>query len=143
MEREVHTISSTATLTDVMHEMLHRRTNTLVVVDGKKTVVGIVSILDVISEIVPDYLEKDQHLGPFEAGELFEQRVQELSHEPIASFMTSTVHTIEEHHTLIEAASRLAEHRIHQLPVVDVHGKLVGFIGRSDVKDAIAHILHL
>lgn len=143
MDRNVHTISSDETLKTAMRIMRDTNTNCLVVINKENKVSGIVSLLDVIRQIVPDYLEEHQQVGAFEAGSLFMERVTEFSQQPILEFMTKKVHVIEENHTLIQAAALLSEHRIHQLPVVDAQGTLVGFIGRSDIKRAIGSVLEL
>lgn len=143
MDRNVHTIKSDADLKTAMRLMRDTETNCLVVIDQDQKVTGIVSLLDVIRKIVPNYLEEHQQVGAFEAGSLFMERVSEFSGLPVADFMTKKVHVIEENHTLIQAAALLSEHRIHQLPVVDAAGTLVGFIGRSDIKRAIGSVLEL
>ena len=94
-----------------------------------------------ISRIVPDYLEEDQHLAAFEAGDLFAKRVHALAEESVASFMTTKVHTVKPDSTLMEAAAVLSEFRIRQLPVVGEDGILVGYLNRTDIKKAIGEVL--
>src|SRR3989338_2914005 len=81
MHRHPKTLPPGATLKDSIALMIEEQTNGLVVVDASGRVAGILSSWDVISRIVPDYLEEDQHLAAFEAGDLFATRVQALAGE--------------------------------------------------------------
>lgn len=143
MHKPVFSISKAATLKDAVDAMLQKRTNGLVVVDEKNRLVGILSSWDIISYIVPDYLEKDEHLAPFEGESVFKDRTLELADTPITQFMTRHVHTTKASHSLTEAASLLAQFRIRQLPVVDDDNTLIGYINRTDLKRAIGDILGL
>jgi len=136
------TISPDATLGQVVETMTATNTYTLVVTGPSRKVVGIVSITDLIKEIVPDYLEDDLHVAPFATEALFAERVAAVADHSIDHFMTKRVHTIKPSHTIMEAAALLTEHRIRQLPVVDDNGQLVGYIGRTKIRQAIADVLH-
>lgn len=140
MQTDVVSISHTATLRESIKLMVEKNINSLVVVDQASKVVGMLSSIDVISFVVPDYLEEDKHLAAFESRDVFAERVQEIGNEPITKSMSAQVKTIKASHTLIEAATLLSEHRINQLPVVDEAGKLVGYIGRSSIKKAIGDV---
>ena len=134
------TISETATLRDAVALMLNEKTNGAVVTNGKK-IVGILSSWDIITQVVPDYLESDEHLAAFEAESIFAKRVKDTSEIQVKEFMTKTVHTVKEAHTLVEAATLLAEHGIRQLPVVNEQNEMVGYINRTDIKRAIGDVL--
>lgn len=135
------TIKPEATLRQAVGIMVRSNTYALIVVDEGQRVIGIVSITDIIKEIVPDYLESDEHIAAFETAALFADRVRRTADHPISHFMTTRVHTIQPSHTIMEVATRLSEYRIRQLPVVDDHGVLVGYIGRTKVRQAIVDAL--
>lgn len=141
MHTPVYSIPTTATMKEAVEAMIEHRTNGLLVVDSKGHLAGILSGWDVISFIVPEYIEKDLHLASFEDQDLFETRIHELKNANVTEFMTSNVHTTQPSHSLMEAASLLSEFRIRQLPVVDDHGNLCGYINRTDIKRAIGDIL--
>lgn len=140
MQTDVVSVPRTATIREAIAIMLKTNTNSLVVVDERGRVVGMLSSIDVIAYVVPDYLEQDKHLAAFESRDVFAQRVQEVGQRPVTESMSHSVHTIQPTHTLIEAVTLLAEHRINQLPVVDEHGKLIGYIGRTNIKKAIGDV---
>ncbi len=141
MRHEVVTLSAEATIEEAVGQMIRHKTNGLVAVDAEKKVVGILSSLDIISHIVPDYLEQDKHLASFEAENVFSERVKEVAHDPILKCMSEHVHTVKSTHSLIEAATLMSEHHIRQLPVVDDAGVLVGYVNRTDIKLAIGEVL--
>ena len=141
MQNVVTTVDVNATFREALQKMVDGRTNGLVVVDGENYVKGILSSMDLIQYLVPDYLEEDKHLAAFEAAEEFSNRIEEIADEPITKFMTDKVHTIKANRTLMEAATMLSEFAIRQIPVVDDDDKLVGYINRTDVKKAIARVL--
>ena len=143
MHTKVITASSDITLKEAVEIMLKSETNGLVVVDKEQRVVGILSSWDIIQYIVPDYLEEDRHLASFEAGDIFFSRIQDTKDHPIEKFMTHHVHVVHPDSSLIEAAALLSEHRIRQLPVVDEHGVLVGYLSRTNIKKAIGDGLGL
>lgn len=141
MRTTVVTVHADATVRDAVRLMIERDTNGLVVVDDAGKVEGILSSWDIIEHIVPDYLEDDKHLATFESGAVFEERVQEVSNDPLADFMSKHVHTVRPDHSLMAAATLLSEFKIRQLPVVDEAGVVVGYLNRTDVKRAIGDIL--
>lgn len=141
MRKPLATVSKNATLKEAVKKMIAANTNGLVVVNGDQKVIGILSSWDVIQHIVPDYLEEDKHLAPFESADLFERRIREVADDPITKFMTLKVVKVKKDDCLMEAAILLSEFRIRQLPVVDGEGRLVGYINRTDIKNAIGQIL--
>jgi len=141
MQNVVTSVNVKATFREALQKMVDGRTNGLVVVDNENYVKGILSSMDLIQYVVPDYLEDDKHLAAFEVAEEFSKRIKEVAEEPITKFMTDKVHTIKEGHTLMEAATMLSEFKIRQIPVVNDEEKLVGYINRTDIKKAIAHVL--
>lgn len=142
MQTDVMTISPNATFTQAVATMVTGHTNGLVVAE-KGIVHGILSSMDLIRHLVPDYLEEDKHLAAFESGDQFVTRISEIKNDSVKKFMTRDVHTIKSSHTLMEAAILLSEFNIRQIPVVDDAHKLVGYINRTDIKKAIADILEL
>lgn len=143
MQKELRTVTPQTSLQQTVQAMMDYKTNGLVVVDGQKHVVGIVSSWDIIQYIVPDYLEQDQHLAAFEAGDVFTDRVAEVQDDPVEKFMTKQVRTVTADDLLIEVVTMLSQFHIRQLPVVDNNGCICGYINRTDVKRAIADILKI
>lgn len=143
MQSNVTRVSPETTVKEVTEIMLKRKTNGVVVIDSMDTVVGILSSWDIIKHIVPDYLEQDKHLAPFEAAHVFADRIKEVANDPVSKFMTKDVHTAKKDDSLMKAITLLSEFHIRQLPIVDNDNKLIGYINRTDVKRAAGDVLRL
>ena len=141
MHTEATPLHEGATMQEAVQQMIRCKRNGLIIINDEKKVVGILSIWDIIEHIVPDYLEEDKHLASFEAADVFGQRIKETANDPIASFMTTKVHTVQADDSLMQVATMLSEFRLRQLPIVDNDGVLVGSISRTDVKIAIGRVL--
>ena len=141
MRREIHTIGPGATLKEAVALMVDRKTNSLIVVDNKMRLVGMVSSWDVIAKFVPKYLKEDHNLASFETGDVFCQRLEVLNAVLVEDAMVTTVTPIREDDVLISAAALLAQHRLRQVPVINQHGDLSGYVNRTDIKLAMADAL--
>lgn len=136
------TIGPTETLRSAIGLMSQTKTYCLIVTDPDRRVIGIVSLTDIIGTIVPDYLEGDEHVAPFASESLFPERVKAVADRPVESFMTKKVFTIEPDDTIMQAAAMLSETKVRQLPVVDRDARLVGYIGRTRIREAIDDVLN-
>ena len=143
MHRDAHTIGPGATLKEAVALMVERKTNSLIVVDNRMRIVGMVSSWDVIAKFVPKYLKEDHNLASFEMGDVFCQRLEVLNGVLVEDVMETHVVTIKEGDALISAAALLAQHRLRQVPVVSQEGELSGYVNRTDIKLAMADALGL
>jgi CBS domain-containing protein len=143
MTAPVITIKESQTVAETIKLMVQRDTDGLVVVNDKDDlmVVGIISMHDILKYLVPDYLEEEKNLAPFEPSEFFNQRAKKIADDKISKLMTSKkIYTVGPEDSLIKAATLLTEYKIHRLPVLD-NGKLVGYLSHSDVRRAIDEII--
>jgi len=140
MRDDVITVGRKTTLKEAVELMLIKKTNALVVAEESK-LVGILTSWRIIEKIVPDYLEDDKHLASFEAQDLFQRRILELSGMPVEEFMSADVVTVKPDASLIQASTLISEHHIRQLPVMDDNNKLVGYINHTDIKRAVGQVL--
>lgn len=143
MRREVTTVDENATFTEALEIMARNKRNGLVVLNKDHKVVGMLSSLGLIRQVVPDYLEEDKHLAAFESEDVFEKRVREVAKDPIKDFMNKEFYPVKVHHSLMEAATLMSEHNTRHLPVVDDNDKLIGYLTRTDIKKAMAEILQI
>lgn len=142
MQKDCAIAHKDETVQHIVNKMITEKTNGLVVVDDQNCVVGILSSWDIIKHIVPDYLEGDVHLANFEAPEVFKERIIAIKDDPISKFMTKDVQTCSPQTSLIEAAAFLTIFHIRQLPIVDEHNHLIGYINRTDLKLAAGDVLN-
>ena len=135
MKREVVSITPDATLREVAVLILEKRVGTLPVVDDKGTVVGTVSITDIVELFLPDFVAVMDEIdfvhdyGDLEnTSEEDRQRarmlhVSDVMEEPVA---------LEDDAGLVHALSVMEKHNLRDL-IVTRDGKLVGIASQVDI----------
>ena len=135
MKREVVLITPDATLREVAALILEKRVGTLPVVDDKGTVVGTVSITDIVELFLPDFVAVMDEIdfvhdyGDLEnTSEEDRQRarmlhVSDVMEEPVA---------LEDDAGLVHALSVMEKHNLRDL-IVTRDGKLVGIASQVDI----------
>ncbi|HIQ24053.1 MAG TPA: CBS domain-containing protein [Pyrodictium delaneyi] len=101
------------TVVDAARKMAENDVGSVVVVDDKGTIIGIVTEGDIVRRVVARGLDPSKTL--------------------VGDIMTRNPVTIYEDATLAAAAEYMREKGIGHLPVVNEHGRLVGIISRSDI----------
>jgi CBS domain-containing protein len=135
MTRRVTCLSSSDTLHRALEIMAEEKLAALPVVSHTDQCLGILSRSDLADLFVGldecvDQMSQNHFRVEFPDG--FETTVGEL--------MNSEVVSISAHDPVIKAAKKMAEHRIHHLPVVDQQGILVGIISTLDVAEAVSQL---
>lgn len=143
MRKDVVTLNEDALFIDVVRLMIKQKTNGVVVVDEKRHVLGIISNFDIIEHMVPDSLEEDCKLEYFTASDSFSDELERVKNNSIKDFMTKQVYTIHQDDSLMQVATLLSEFKICQLPVVDENGIMVGYINRTDIKNAMGDVFNI
>ncbi len=110
--RAVVTAEPDTLLIDIVRTLREHRVGSVVLVDAKGAIAGIVSERDVV-----------RNIGAHGASVL---------EEPVSNFMTRNVVTCRECDTLGDLMSQMTTHRFRHMPVVD-RGELVGIISIGDV----------
>lgn len=132
MTRKVITLKDTMPVAEAWETMLKHLLKALPVVNARMEVVGILTDEDLLERA-----DLEQHLSIAERldKESLQEEFATLRKSPlkVADVMTSPAITILGTEPLSVAASRMAEHGIKRLPVLDESGKLVGLLSRVDV----------
>jgi len=135
MKREVVSISPDATIREVAALILEKRIGTLPVVDDEGTLVGTVSITDIVKMFLPDFVAVMDEIdfvhdyGDLEnTTEEDRQRartlhVSDVMEEPVA---------LEDDAGLVHALSVMEKHNLSDLIVIR-EGKLVGIASHVDI----------
>jgi CBS domain-containing protein len=110
----VVTIRGEATVGEAVGALVRHRIGALVVVDDRRHIAGIVSERDIVGAL---------------------NRSGFLLEEPVASIMSTTVHTCRPEDDTDQLMATMTERRIRHLPVVDA-GSLVGIVSIGDVVKA-------
>lgn len=136
MTRKVITLKDIMPVAEAWETMLKHLLKALPVLNARGEVVGMLTDEDLLERA-----GLQQHLSVAER--LDEQALQSeisgLRASPltVADVMTSPAITVLGGESLGVAASRMAEHRIKRLPVLDEKGKLIGVLSRVDILQQI------
>lgn len=134
MKPNVVTISPDATLHDAALIFMKKHVGTLVVVDGKHCLLGLMSLRELINLAIPDFVDLFKDMDFIHDFGTLEQNKPEAAtlKKTVRELMIPAI-TVEADTGLLHAAALLEEHKLNDLPVVDKEGKLIGLISFADV----------
>ncbi len=135
MKREVVSITPDATLHEVAALILEKRVGTLPVVDNGGTLVGTVSITDIVEMFLPDFvavmdeIDYVHDFGDLENTSPEDKQRAKMLH--VSDVMEEPV-TLEDDAGLVHALSVMEKHKLRDL-IVTRDGKLVGIASQVDI----------
>ena len=135
MKREVVSIGPDATLREVAALILEKRVGTLPVVDDEGTVVGTVSITDIVKMFLPDFVAVMDEIdfvhdyGDLENTSAEDRQRAKMLH--VSDVMEEPV-TLEDDAGLVHALSVMEKHNLRDL-IVTRDGKLAGIASQVDI----------
>ncbi len=104
------------------------------VVDDQHSLIGIVSVSDIVKTFLPDFVPlvdidfiKDYGTLDFSA-----EDVKKIATMTVSEIMTKKVYTVDEECSLVRALSMLKKHNVKALPVVR-NSKLIGIVSNVDI----------
>ncbi|HET6504908.1 MAG TPA: CBS domain-containing protein [Amycolatopsis sp.] len=121
MTAEVRSVRRTTPVKDIAAILSGRKISALPVVDGERTVVGVVSEADLLSKEL-----RSDHGASWRRHARRAGRVAE-------DLMRTPPVTIGPDESIVEAARRMVHKHLKRLPVVDRYGKLMGIVSRADL----------
>jgi len=135
MIRDVQTVSPSTGIRKVYSLFKEYKVSSVPVVDDENNLLGIITITDLFTALIPDYFEMiDDFLFIDDFGAL----EKDFSNLPMLELfvaedlMQSKVVTIKESASLLKAPALMKKYNIRRLPVVK-GTKLVGIITRMDI----------
>lgn len=134
-------ISEEASFKEALKAMVDQKTNTLLVVDDTGSLVGEVTVADLMDAIVPEYLDGDNIAANFATEEMFEKAVRDAAEQQVKFFMSHDFSVVEVDDGLMTIAATAIAHQRARIPVVDKDGHPVGIISRQGLKHIIAKFL--
>ncbi|MFA6142448.1 MAG: CBS domain-containing protein [Candidatus Omnitrophota bacterium] len=131
MTKDVITISPDSSLKDVGRILKEKRVSGIPVVDAAKSIVGMITINDLLRIVEEIYQWQD--LEKKSTGLNLSDLVgRERLNTQVKSVMTKNVYTLDEDKTLIDVMRLMFTKKIHTIPITK-DGKLVGVIGKRDL----------
>ena len=132
------TVYDTDSLESVVRKMVNEKRNSLIVVDKDGMYKGAVNAIEVIREVLPDYLEEDNVAARFADEELMKQDAKKVKDVPVSDFMDKDMPTITEKTHIVEAAVVASKHGHGRIVVIDEEKKPIGVLTRTEIKQVIA-----
>lgn len=103
------------------------------VVDETRKLLGIISSVDLLREIIPPYLNADLARSITNEADFFLKQAEKVQHKTAEEMMIKRFSYVRPHHQLLEANALIAEKGFNTLPVVDDRGVIMGEISRRDI----------
>lgn len=134
MKRNVFFIHAKASIREAVDLLVSKHIGLLPVVDDDNRPIGIVGLSDLLQLTLPSslkFLSDVDYIGDFGAMENYHPADETLS-MPVHKIMrTGTV--VLEDSGLVRAYALMLQHDLHDLPVIDKNGRLVGIASRVDI----------
>ncbi len=138
MKKDVTSVKPTDSVMDVLNLLLKMEISGLPVIDEQGKLVGMFTEKDILSHILPSYIQKVGRFIYEENPKATKIKLAELNKIKVAQLMRKEVITATEDTALCEVARVMLTQKARRLPVVDKSGKVVGIVARGDVLKAIA-----
>lgn len=138
MKRNVISIQASATIREAAAIFVKHHIGLLPVVDDDFRPVGVVSLRDLLSLELPDFVNFIADLDfvhDFGAVETTRPPAAVLN-RPVQTLIKPVI-PVEESAGLLRAYALMLQHDLHDIPVVSKEGKLVGIASRVDLGTAI------
>jgi CBS domain-containing protein len=134
MKKNVYAIPATATVRDAIDLLVSYHIGLLPVLDEGNRPVGVVGLHDLLNLALPSaihLLDDVDFIGDFGAVETYQPSEAVLA-QPITELMRPGTVVLAES-GLLRAYALMLQHDLHDLPVVDAAGRLLGIASRVDI----------
>jgi CBS domain-containing protein len=138
MSRDVPTVGADAGIDEVIDLVVGSAAERVVVVDDRRSPVGIITDTDLVQRLSPDasagFVELVRSKIPLESvGGEARRHLAKIRGTRAGEIMTTPVTTVGENTPFADALAISAEKHVKRFPVVDAEGRLVGIVGRMEL----------
>ncbi|MFH1458138.1 MAG: CBS domain-containing protein [Candidatus Omnitrophota bacterium] len=138
MKTDVLSIKPEGNVLEALSLLFKKGISGLPVIDADARLVGMFTEKDVLSRLLPSYIEKVGKFVYEENPKSTKKKFLDLSNVTVGQVMRKEVVIIKPDTTLCEAARIMLTQKTRRLPVVEETGKVVGIVARCDVLKALA-----
>jgi CBS-domain-containing membrane protein len=103
------------------------------VVDQNYKLLGIISVFDLLKEIVPSYMSADLARSITDGADFMHKQVEKVKGKMAKDLMVTDFVFLHLHSQLLQADALIVEKGCNAIPVIDERGKLLGELTRSDI----------
>ncbi|MDO8602940.1 MAG: CBS domain-containing protein [Candidatus Omnitrophota bacterium] len=138
MIKDVRSVSPDISAQEALDLLQEMRISGLPVIDAQNNLVGMFTEKDILSYILPSYIENVGRFVYQENSKAINKKFKELVNIKVDQIMRREVVTTTEDTTLGELARIMLTQKNRRLLVLDKLGKVVGIVTRHDVLKAMA-----
>jgi CBS domain-containing protein len=142
MNADPPAVLTSTSVSDLAKLMVQRMTSSLPVIDEERRVVGVVTMTDLVVRNAhlqfPRYLKILDSVIFLESTKEYDEEVRRVLASTAGELMSSPAMTVHPQDDAADAATRLFEHKITALPVVDDDDRLLGLLSQFDFVKLIA-----
>lgn len=137
MVRNVETLSADISAREAMEILFKRKVSGLPVVDKEGKLLGMFTEKNILSYLLPSYIEKVGRFVYEENPKATKKKLAELCSLKVGQLMRKEVVTATEDMALCEVARIMLTQKARRVPVVDKENKVIGIIAREDILKAL------
>ena len=138
MKKEVTSINPDDNALEALKQLFKMKISGLPVIDAQGKLVGMFTEKEVLSYILPSYIERVGSFVYEENPKATKKKFAALSAIKVSQIMRKEVVTTSEDTTLCEVARIMLTLKARRLPVIDKSGKVLCIIARCDIAEALA-----
>ncbi|MFA5115201.1 MAG: CBS domain-containing protein [Candidatus Omnitrophota bacterium] len=133
MSRNVRHLSADTTVKEAAELLQKNRVSGLPVMDDNGMLLGMFTEKDILSHILPSYIEKVGSFVYEENPKAAKRKFGQLGEVTVSKLMRREVVTVNENVTLCEVARVMLTQKVRRIPVVDKDYRVVGIVARCDI----------
>jgi CBS domain-containing protein len=140
MKKKVVFISPESTVKEAAETFIRHHIGTLPLVDSEGLLVGVIKIHDLVSQVLPDFVNMMQDIDfiqDFGAAEL-RQPDEDFLNTPVSEFAEPPISGMGDC-SLLRASALIKKHNLLDLPVVDEKNHLIGIASLVDIGTRFLH----
>ncbi|MFA5357018.1 MAG: CBS domain-containing protein [Candidatus Omnitrophota bacterium] len=137
MVKDVTSISPESAVNEALGILQKLEISGLPVIDESGKLVGMFTEKDILSYILPSYIEKVGRFIYEENPKSTKKKFIELNKIKVSQLMRKDVVTTTEDTTLCEVARIMLTKKARRIPVMDKTGKIAGIVARCDILKAL------
>lgn len=131
------------TVQEALKTLISNDANGLLIVDGQNNLVGVLSLQDIASAIIP--YEMREHLNLVSSmykSDFFYDQCDNLKHRKVEEIMRVEIIKVTLESNIMEIIADFLKNDLYIVPVYAAN-KLVGVITRTEIRKALADAMHI
>ncbi len=136
MIRDLIAVEADTFVFDVLETMVRHYFGGISVVDEENKLIGFISEKDIMNSIMPAGINTALAMSLPDFDILYE-KLQKISKNPVRDFMNPNPVYVMESDTIMYLGNLMIKRNIKLFPVVDKEKRLVGYVGRVGLLDAM------